>query len=1271
MPLEVPDDWRVDLQEQRTQVAEALFGRIVLSHYPSLSIPPQSLAADLNSGAVLTGRTSGHRFTLIGRRYTVELIGRPGTGKQESVAVISQARETDSMLPKFGWFRAQFDIRPIFEEAYCDLPHIWSVIGANGPARRSQTRPADARPYRQLLARRYGALGELLELLRTRTENTIITASCRVREVLPGRPRSLLLQIRGRAADFEDSTVTAESDGLRWESKVTEVHGSLAVIEAPPGADLAEPALTELTLSKTPRFTMGQHVLALRELSNGDTRGDWAHLAAIMTQTGDLGRAQSPDLDHFFSDHEGLELNPEQRDAVQSAVSTPHLFCIQGPPGTGKTAVICEIVRQLVHRGERVLLLAPSHVALDEALRRVGDKPGIRALRLSWSDSKVDEDLRRFLPDRLATQLSFEVRRPAGSRSSAWMDESVRAEQLLAAINQLATGHDRLQELETELGRAEAALLAEDDYQHNLAREQTAEVARLRGLLGEVEADADGADAECELLSEHIAAAREELKGFGPALGRLRGTVHSISAVTIRIKQATANRAAAAPLDVELSNRLAPIVGRIAILRDRMAEAEAGMARDRYWAETFHARLDQIRPRTVWQSLREAVAEPKPAVAELKRQLKGAERSWSTWRTTLSQIHSELAHLERERDRRLPEQQKAERIVRDIDAFIETENGHLDRLNERFREQLTDLGVSPGQRAPQVSAVPTVSDLRDSRTLPYWLFESRPAAVLRSIEAAERRLADLTDISGRRQELFTRLSEAEASLERQRERRRARTGQFAARADLRRAAVADQRAVMEESTTLLKTKAPEGVDSPDLLAEELRHRQLLLPHLHRLERRWFELTANLSDKQLAQGIDLAYNRSANLVCATTAGIAGRGSAVVRFADFDTMILDEASRVTDTEFLIGAIRARKWVLVGDEKQLPPHVDNDDERFMHALVALDRWERGQAATLEAAVRHLAAAWQEEEEIRRVRVDDVLAYASELHSSGQWETLYRSGFKSARRAAKNTLGGLTDEDPDRLVLRNIHDFFVRSLFERLVTHYRAHSQALVTQRRMIDPIARLVRKPVYSGAYSSPPAQELAARGITPLTTARFTSPVVFLDTSAHGEASLSEQIDTGFVNRLEAKWIVLACQEYESHLRRVDPKGPRTTVSVLCFYKAQADLIWKELGGPGYGRFRRLEIKLISSIDRSQGQESDLVLVSFTRASASSGPGFALWLQDLRRLNVACTRARRALVLVGHRRSLDGLGATGARAFYTNLFDLLNMADADYQLIKDLS
>ncbi|WP_194894600.1 AAA domain-containing protein [Catenulispora pinisilvae] len=79
-----------------------------------------------------------------------------------------------------------------------------------------------------------------------------------------------------------------------------------------------------------------------------------------------------------------LTLNPEQRTAVERALGSDVLF-LWGPPGTGKTDVVSRIVEGCYRQGLSVLFLAPTNVAVDQALQRI--------CRLLEPESGFDEGL--------------------------------------------------------------------------------------------------------------------------------------------------------------------------------------------------------------------------------------------------------------------------------------------------------------------------------------------------------------------------------------------------------------------------------------------------------------------------------------------------------------------------------------------------------------------------------------------------------------------------------------------------------------------------------------------------------------------------------------------------------------------------------------------------------------------------------------------------------------------------------------------------------------
>lgn len=86
------------------------------------------------------------------------------------------------------------------------------------------------------------------------------------------------------------------------------------------------------------------------------------------------------DLHATFDDrdvHEGERtalaegFNARQAIAVGMAFGAEHVACIQGPPGTGKTRVLALIARLMATRGERILLSASTHMAINNALNKI------------------------------------------------------------------------------------------------------------------------------------------------------------------------------------------------------------------------------------------------------------------------------------------------------------------------------------------------------------------------------------------------------------------------------------------------------------------------------------------------------------------------------------------------------------------------------------------------------------------------------------------------------------------------------------------------------------------------------------------------------------------------------------------------------------------------------------------------------------------------------------------------------------------------------------
>jgi hypothetical protein len=174
----------------------------------------------------------------------------------------------------------------------------------------------------------------------------------------------------------------------------------------------------------------------------------------------------------------------------------------------------------------------------------------------------------------------------------------------------------------------------------------------------------------------------------------------------------------------------------------------------------------------------------------------------------------------------------------------------------------------------------------------------------------------------------------------------------------------------------------------------------------------------------------------------------------------------------------------------------------------------------------------------------------------------------------------------------------------------------------------------------------------------------APVVVMDTSERGIEALHAIHGRSFVNNLECDWVAGACSALD---RELSFRGESATVSVLTYYRAQAVAI-RRLLNEITPSLRSVRFQVVGTIDEALGTESDYVIVSFCRSSRTlPHPASAGLLQDIRRLRVAVTRARRTVMLVGHVPTLRRLGGADSEfaAQFTRLIDR-----EDTTIIRDL-
>ncbi|HHD83765.1 MAG TPA: IGHMBP2 family helicase, partial [Campylobacteraceae bacterium] len=201
--------------------------------------------------------------------------------------------------------------------------------------------------------------------------------------------------------------------------------------------------------------------------------------------------------------------------------------------------------------------------------------------------------------------------------------------------------------------------------------------------------------------------------------------------------------------------------------------------------------------------------------------------------------------------------------------------------------------------------------------------------------------------------------------------------------------------------------------------------------------------------------------------------------------------------------------------------------------------------------------------------------------------------------------------------------------TLFEKLIERYPNLSSMLTVQYRMHEKIMRFSNLHFYGGrlvADESVRNHTLADLHIRESTKypqiLNPKHPLAFVDMSQSDATEAQSSRSTSYYNEAEAA----LCVDLAKELLAMGLKAE--DIGIITPYAAQIKRIKKVLEEEDIS----VETK---TVDGFQGQEKEVILISFVRANDQGEIGF---LKDARRLNVAVTRARRKLICIGDAKTL---------------------------------
>ncbi len=210
-------------------------------------------------------------------------------------------------------------------------------------------------------------------------------------------------------------------------------------------------------------------------------------------------------------------------------------------------------------------------------------------------------------------------------------------------------------------------------------------------------------------------------------------------------------------------------------------------------------------------------------------------------------------------------------------------------------------------------------------------------------------------------------------------------------------------------------------------------------------------------------------------------------------------------------------------------------------------------------------------------------------------------------------------------------------KTLMERLVETHPEAVTLLKIQYRMNDDIMRFSSNYFYDGQVESAP--NVKYRGILDLDVAmEWVNPSEYSEHSEnseyseYSEKSFKESFigeSFGRINKEEAELTLNTLQQYFERIGKQRLLDERIDVGIISPYRAQVQYLRRLLMKREFFKPFRRQIS-VNTVDGFQGQERDIIVLSMVRSNDEGQIGF---LRDLRRMNVAITRARMKVIILG--------------------------------------
>ncbi len=855
-------------------------------------------------------------------------------------------------------------------------------------------------------------------------------------------------------------------------------------------------------------------------------------------------------------------LNSDQKSAVTKMLSVPNIGLIQGPPGTGKTTVIAEIIYQLAIQGKKVLLSSQTNLAVDNALDRLAENPKIRAIRLGKTD-KLSEEGKQFSETFILKNFYRNIANNCKKKHLKEYYDLTKNMQKLAEIKnefhllniKQKEKNDQINQIRNEIVNQNKKYKVEDNRITQL-REQNdrnrkyvislnafiESLISSKSIENRISLPDDLLDSITEIVIKQMEGFEEYYLNFYSS-GLLKKTEESSERTKMILDQISKLFLIENQLIPRLKSDLLKLEG-----------SDLGSI-DQYKNDQLEKKLENIENKL--DIVADGSREERQLVKEIKV-IRKKIRELKTSNLISSDFYKKWFNKKVE-----DEHQGLGKLLSKLPFYNNTISGYqvLLKLENENKPELIEFLRNIIQLAEKINFKNLKNDLiSECKTYEKKLIIINiDEKTLNQLNAKIHRLnSDLKEAEESKAKLNDKIKKIKTDL--------INIWKF----DLSKEK--DIEKFLENQIDYINYKIENNLSNDNIVREILEY--------------WCEkLNKTETIDNDSEYILERYLENCNVVGITC----NENPRIIHnkgFNNFDVAIIDEVSKATPSELLFPMSIAKKVILVGDHRQLPPVFSFSQERSI----------------------------QEE-------------FEQTEESGEQNNLLTKRNFERFKKMVTASL------------FKDYFEMADDSIKQSLFTQFRMHTQ-------IMDVINFFYENRLIQG-ISNPDKERNHNLFIDAVDGTSFIKPerhAIWIDSSKdqYGKVNLEEQSGTSRINQLEINIIYKLLEKLnEELLKQGFNKKNRKDVGVISFYGRQVGLLKRKIGfwQKRLKTFEALKID-VNSVDRFQGKENSIVIVSMVR-NKKINPKYkkikrgrdVSFVAQFERINVAFSRAQELLLIVG--------------------------------------